>query len=153
MGVHRCRACSAWNRVPESRMNDAPICGSCKARLDVRAAPEAVTGEALERIVATAPVPVFVDFWAEWCGPCRMAAPAVEEIAKRNAGRVLVLKVNVDEEGASASRFRVEGIPAFLLFEGGREVARRAGLSSRAELETWMAAHVRGGHATSAPGG
>jgi thioredoxin 2 len=116
-----------------------PVCGACKTHLDTKGAPQPVAGEAFERAIAASPVPVLVDFWAEWCGPCRMAAPAVAEVAQRNAGRLLVLKVNVDEDGSAARKYRIQGIPAFVLFEGGREVARRAGLASAVELEAWIA--------------
>jgi thioredoxin 2 len=139
MAIFRCKACGAMNRVAEGRRGDHPVCGNCKARLDTEGSPQEVVGEAFERAIASSPVPVLVDFWAEWCGPCRMAAPAVAELARRNAGQVLVLKVNVDADNQSAGRFRVQSIPAFVLFHQGREVARRVGLASRADLERWIA--------------
>jgi thioredoxin 2 len=131
------------NRVADGRIGDGPVCGGCKARLDPSGAPQAASGEGFARAVASAPVPVLVDFWAGWCAPCRMAAPAVAELAQRQAGKVLVLKVNVDEDQATATRFRIQGIPAFVLFLGGREIGRRAGLASRAELEGWVAQTAR----------
>ena len=92
---------------------------------------------------------MFVDFWADWCGPCRMAAPAIAELGHRNAGKLLVLKVNVDENQAIAGELRIQGIPAFVLFQGGREIARRAGLASRAELERWVLGQASGAPASS----
>jgi thioredoxin 2 len=127
------------NRVADERVASRPRCRGCKAPLDTGGAPAEVSGPDFERAIAGAPVPVLVDFWAEWCGPCRTAAPVVAELARRNAGRMLVLKVNVDADQAAASRHRIQGIPAFVLFEGGREVARRAGVASRADLEGWIA--------------
>ncbi len=139
MAILRCAGCGAMNRVAEARLGERPVCGGCKAPLDPSGLPQEVTGAAFERVIASSPVPVLVDFWAAWCGPCRMAAPVVAELSRREVGRVLVLKVNVDEDQAAASRFRIQGIPAFVLFQGGREVARRAGLASRAEMEAWIA--------------
>jgi thioredoxin 2 len=138
MAIFRCGKCGAMNRVADARVGDRPVCGGCKAALDASGAPQEVTGEAFDRAVKSAPVPVMVDFWAPWCGPCRTAAPAVAEVGRRNAGRLLVLKVNVDEAQDAAGRYRIQGIPAFVLFEGGREVGRRTGVASRAELEGWI---------------
>jgi thioredoxin 2 len=143
MAFFRCSSCGAMNRVPDDRTNRGPVCGQCKARIDTSGEPQPVRGDAFEQAVASAPVPVLVDFWAEWCGPCRMAAPALADLGRRNAGKVLVLKVNVDENGALADRLRIQGIPAFVLFQGGSEVARRAGLASRASLEKWIAASTQ----------
>jgi thioredoxin 2 len=142
MAIHRCAACGAINRVADGRSGDHPICGGCKAKLDQSGAPQEVGGDAFHKAIAGAPVPVLVDFWAEWCGPCRMAAPAVAELARGNAGKMLVLKVNVDENQAIAGGLKIQGIPAFVLFQGGKEIARRAGLASRAELERWALGHA-----------
>jgi thioredoxin 2 len=138
MAILRCAHCGSLNRMAEERARDKPVCGRCKARLDTSGAPQAVTGEALAELVARSPVPVLVDYWAGWCGPCRTAAPILEQLGRRGAGRWLVLKVNVDEEQAEAQRRGIQGIPAFVLFDGGREVGRRAGVASQAELEAWI---------------
>jgi thioredoxin 2 len=135
--------CGALNRVPEPRLADGPVCGVCRARLETSGAPQSVRGDELERAVAASPVPVLVDFWAAWCAPCRMAAPVVAELAQRQRGKLLVLKVNVDDEAHAAAASRIQGIPAFVLFQGGREVGRRAGLASRADLEAWVGRTAR----------
>lgn len=138
MAIFRCGNCGTMNRAADERVQERPICGGCKAPLDTGGVPQEVDSEAFERALARSPVPVLVDFWAPWCGPCRTAAPAVAELGRRNAGRVLVLKVNVDEAREAAARYRIQGIPAFVLFEGGQEIGRRSGVASRAELEGWI---------------
>lgn len=132
------------NRVAEERVSDRPVCGGCKSRLDVSGAPQDVAGDAFARAVANAPVPVLVDFWAGWCAPCKMAAPVIAEIAHRNAGKLLVLKVDTDADQRTAGAYQIQSIPAFVLFQGGKEIGRRAGLSSRAELEGWIQRTARG---------
>jgi len=118
------------------------VCGKCKADLDVSGEPQAATSAALEGAVRSSPVPVLVDFWAPWCGPCRAAAPIFAELGRRKAGDLLVLKVNSDEEGDAAARLGIRAIPTFVLFEGGREVARHSGVVPRPELEAWVASQL-----------
>lgn len=136
--VNRCRACGAQNRVPAKHLADKGRCGACKAALSPMSEPLEVNVQAFDDIVASATVPVLVDFWAEWCGPCRMAAPEVHQLAQEMAGRALVLKVNTEAEPVLAARFGIQSIPNFMVFRAGKAVFQRAGLSQRAEMRRWL---------------
>ena len=134
-----CAACSQRNRIPRARAADGPRCGRCKRPLfsgrpvDVA---EATWGAEVER----AGVPVLVDFWAPWCGPCRMVAPALEDVARRYPGRVKVVKVNIDENPRLAERHGVRSIPTMLVLDRGREVDRLVGALPASEIERRLAA-------------
>ena len=136
--MFRCASCGAFNRVPSQRPEGAPTCGRCKAALDVSGAPQAVDAQAFERAVANAPVPVLVDFWAPWCGPCRAAAPMLEQLGREHAGKVAVLKVNTDENPAPSQRLGIRGIPTFIVFEGGQERARQSGVLPAPAMRDWV---------------
>jgi thioredoxin 2 len=136
--MFRCPSCGAFNRVPLPPPPGRPSCGRCHGALDTSGEPQEVNGEALSRAIVSSPVPVLLDLWAPWCAPCQAAAPAVEALGRANAGRVIVLKLNTQEHPEAASSLGVRGIPTFVLYSGGREVARRSGLMHRAELERWI---------------
>ena len=101
--------------------------------------PQNVTDATFEAQVLRSPLPVLVDFWAPWCGPCRMVSPAVEEIGRLHAGRMKVVKVNTDENPAYASRLGIQGIPTLILFRNGREVDRIVGAAPKAQIQEWVA--------------
>ena len=132
----RCPACGATNRVDtaELRAGRRPVCGRCKTALPMGGGPIVVTDASFATEVEASPVPVLVDLWAAWCGPCRMLAPVIDELAAELAGRVRVAKLDVDENPATAARFGVRSIPTLLVLEGGREVDRIVGVVPKAEI-------------------
>jgi thioredoxin 2 len=142
----RCGSCGAANRVPRDKLAQGrrPKCGKCKRPLpDAVAGPAIVTDATFAAEVERSPLPVLVDAWAAWCGPCRMIAPAIEELAAELEGQVRVAKLNVDENPVTASRFDIRSIPTLLVIAGGREVDRIVGAQPkdaiRARLERFVA--------------
>lgn len=131
-----CSSCGARNRVPAEKLRQGltPVCGRCKAPLTAFSRPLTVTDRSFSQDVERSPVPVLLDLWAPWCGPCRTVAPVIEELAEELAGRIRVAKLNVDENPATAARFAVRSIPTLLLLKNGREVDRLVGARSKAEI-------------------
>jgi thioredoxin 2 len=132
----RCPACGTANRVPleKLRLGLVAHCGRCKVPIPVSSKPLVVTDATFAVDVERAPLPVLVDLWAPWCGPCRMVAPVLEELAGEMAGRLLVAKLNVDENPATAARFGVSSIPTLLLLKAGREIDRIVGAQPKPEI-------------------
>ena len=129
-----CPQCGRLNRVDLSRIRDRPRCGRCSAPIAVDT-PVQVTEQTLDRLVRDAEVPVLVDFYADWCGPCKMMGPILDSLARERAGGLVVAKLDTDRNAAASHRFSVRGIPTLILFRNGREIAREVGAVSRPRLE------------------
>lgn len=129
-----CSACGQLNRVDLHRADQRPTCGACAAAL-VLEEPIPADDATLEQILREAKVPVIVDFYADWCAPCRMMAPAFAELAKRQAGQALVVKLDTDRSPTMAIRYAIRGIPTVIAFREGREVARQVGVMPLARLQ------------------
>lgn len=162
MAIEVCAKCGARNRVDErvTVIGKRPVCGRCGASLsgeatgetragggdgdDAAARPRVVTDASFERdvIARSQSAPVLLDFWAAWCAPCRMIAPALEQLASESGGRYLVAKLNVDENPQTASRFDIRSIPTLIIFKGGQPVERIVGAQSKQTLAARLAAHV-----------
>lgn len=136
--VVTCAACGAKNRIPKKRLGEGPICGKCRKPLNVESStviPLDVTDQTFSREVLSFSGPVLVDCWAPWCGPCRMVAPVLEQLAAEYAGRVKIAKLNVDENPSTASQYGIQSIPTMLLFKGGHQVNSLVGALPKQDIE------------------
>lgn len=140
-----CAHCGATNRVPPERLQDQPVCGRCGAEI-APPRPLAVADALFADYIAKTEAPVLVDFWAAWCGPCRMMAPQFEAAAAQAPG-VRFVKVDTEACPQTAARLGIRSIPTLALFLGGREIARQSGAMPAAELLRWLQSHLQKGHA------
>lgn len=131
-----CPHCATLNRVPEDRLQHNPVCGQCGKEL-LTGQPVELTDATFDRFVGKSELPVLVDFWAPWCGPCKMMAPQFAQAAAQLKGRAVLVKVNTDDNPQVSVRNRIRSIPTLALYRGGQEVKRQSGVMPTQELVRW----------------
>jgi thioredoxin 2 len=129
-----CPVCGTRNRLPPTQPGRKAVCGKCKAPLPATSGPIDITDATFSSEIENSATPVLLDLWADWCGPCHMLAPTVEQLATEMAGQVKVGKLNIDENPGTANRFGVRSIPTLLVFKGGKEVDRLVGVQPKQEI-------------------
>jgi thioredoxin 2 len=133
-----CPSCGRKNRSPAERLTEAGVCGACKTPISPVAEPIEADADIFREVTKNAKVPVLVDFWAAWCGPCRQAAPEVARTAQEMTGRAVVLKVDTERHPEIAAEFGVQAIPNFAVLRGGLLLYQHAGLAGSAEMRRWL---------------
>ena len=136
-----CEKCGQTNRVAINAEKE-PICGSCKTSLLIHGAIVEGTDRTLVKLIQKSPLPVVVDVWAPWCGPCRAFAPTFESASVDFAGKIVFVKLNSDMNQMTAGRFGIRGIPTVLLFEKGNEIARQSGAMPKEQFSLWLNQHL-----------
>ena len=136
-----CPSCNAKNRVPEDKLTEQPTCGQCHNTL-VPLAPIELNEQNFSQFITGSDLPIFIDLWADWCGPCKMMAPQFEEAASLLEPKVRLAKVNTEAEPHLAAQFGIRSIPTLILFRGGHEVARQAGAMGAQDIMRWVTSRL-----------
>jgi thioredoxin 2 len=142
----RCRSCRTLNRVPSDKLSARPVCGQCKTLLDFPRAPLNATTASLDREISDWPEYLLVEFWAKWCGYCRMVEPVMNDLASWRAGRLKIVRVDIDAEPTLARRFTVKATPTFILYKNGTQIARLDGApKEKLHLVEWLDRYMKQG--------
>jgi thioredoxin 2 len=136
-----CPHCGAINRIAETRLTDKPNCGKCKNKL-FTGHPIELNDQNFIKVISKSDIPVIVDFWAEWCGPCKMMAPAFAEASSRLEPNVILAKLNTEMAQQSAAQYGIRSIPSLIMFKNGKEVARQAGAMNTQQIIQWAQSHL-----------
>ena len=136
-----CPTCDKLNRVPTNKLNDKPICGVCKSPL-FTGSPIELSMNNFNNHVSKSGIPVLVDFWAPWCGPCKMMTPVLKQAANQLEPNIRIVKVNTEENQNLAAKFGIQSIPTLILFKNGREIARQSGAMPLPALTNWLNQYV-----------